>query len=210
MTTMQSTVSKRTKMLAVLMSAALGVAVVGCHEDKPHEYGQQRPPVDQLDPRDRGLQSKDVVTASDKMAMDLLSDPNLNASRTQWTIVVDRVDNQSSEPRANLDIFLRRLRTNLAQQGGGRVQLIENRDKLRQLQSRELEPGAGEREDYGQGSAPRPGPGPAGIQPDYSLYARISDLPNRATNYYYVEFTLTDLRNRTVAWTNAYEVKVLE
>src|SRR5205085_1652744 len=120
-------------------------------------------PVDQLDPRDRGLQSKDVVAASDKMAADLLADPNLNASRTQWTIVVDRVENNTSDPRANLDIFIRRLRTALFQQGRGRVQLIENRAKLRELQSRELEPGSSERDDYGQGSGQRPAPGPAGI-----------------------------------------------
>src|SRR2546423_15575146 len=121
---------KRTAALTALVCAALGAGAVGCHNDKPHEYGQQRPPVDQLDPRDRGLQSKDVQAASDKMAMDLLADPNLNASKTQWTIVVDRVDNKSSDARANLDIFLRRLRVALAQQGRGRVQLIENRAKL--------------------------------------------------------------------------------
>ena len=205
-----STNRKRSTALVLLATTSLALAALaGCH-DKPHEYGVQRPPVDEIDSRDRGLQSKDVVTASDKMAMDLLSDPNLNASKTQWTIVVDHVDNQSSDPRANLDIFLRRLRTNLAQQGRGRVQLIENRQKLNELQSRELDPGAGagERDTYGQGSGQSSTAAPARIQPDYSLYARISDLPNRGTNYYYVEFTLTDLRNRTIAWTNAYEVKV--
>jgi hypothetical protein len=208
MATNPTNLKRPTTLLLTAATSMLALAAFAGCSDKPHEYGRQRPPVDEIDSRDRGLQSKDVVSASDKMAMDLLSDPNLNASKTQWTIVVDRVDNQSSDPRANLDIFLRRLRTNLAQQGRGRVQLIENRAKLNELQSRELEPGAGERDTYGQGSGARPAPGPAGIQPDYSLYARISDLPNRGTYYYYVEFTLTDLRNRTIAWTNAYEVKV--
>jgi len=177
---------KRYSVLVLLTTASLALAglAAGC-SDKPHEYGKQRPPVDEIDSRDRGLQSKDVVTASDKMAMDLLSDPNLNASKTQWTVVVDHVDNQSSDPRANLDIFLRRLRTNLAQQGRGRVQLIENRQKLNELQSRELDPGAGsgERDTYGQGSGQTSTAAPARIQPDYSLYARISDLPNRGTYY---------------------------
>lgn len=192
-----------------LKSVVLGVWVVavlggGCHSDRPHEYGEQRPPVDALDSRDRGLQSKDVVAASDQMAMDLLAAPELNESRTQWVMVVDRVENQTQNSRFDLDIFLRRLRVNLAQHGKGRVQLIENRAKLRELQSRELD--SAERDDFGQGPGPR---APGGrIQPDYGLYCRISELPNRGTSYYFLEFTVTDLRAGTQPWTNAYEVKV--
>ena len=39
-------------------------------------------------------------------------------------------------------------------------------------------------------------PGPKGIQPDYSLSATVSELPNRGTSYYYVQFEVTDLRDR--------------
>src|SRR3954466_6883323 len=150
-----------TKVFRAILGTSLlvggALAQAGCHKDKPHEYGQQRPPVDQLDPRHRGVQSKDVVQASDKMAADLLADPNLNASREQWVVVVDRVENQTGDPRANLEPFLRRLRTALFQQGRGRVQLVENRAKLRELQSRELE-GAGEREPGASGASHAPGP----------------------------------------------------
>jgi peptidoglycan-synthase activator LpoB len=196
--------------LCSILSIGAAGAMSGCHHDKPHEYGKARPPIDEIDSGGRGLQSKDVVQASDQMAMDLLRDPNLNASKEQWTVVVDRVDNRTSDPRANLDIFLQRLRTKLFQEGHGRVQLIENRAKLRELQLRELEPNSSEREDtYGQGAGGNhAAPGKAGIQPDYSLYATMSDLPNRGTDYYYCEFTLTNLNNRTIAWTGAYEVKV--
>lgn len=185
----------------------LAAAGLGCHEDRPHEYGQQRPPVDRIDPRDSGLQSKDVVAASEQMAMDLLALPELNASRERWLIVVDRAENLTTDSRQNLDIFLFRLRQQLAQKGRGRVQLVENRDKLYEMQSRELEAGA-RPDEFGQGAGLRPAPGSAGIQPDFSLYARISEMPNRATSYFLCEFTLTDLRNRLQVWTNAYEVKV--
>src|SRR5438552_13648064 len=104
----------------------LAVVAGGCAHDKPHEYGQQRPPVGELDQRDSGLQSKDVVQASDQMAMDLLADPKLNASKTQWLIVVDRVDNKTVNSRFDMDIFLERLKANLFKHGQGRVQLIEN------------------------------------------------------------------------------------
>src|SRR4051794_37275045 len=155
----------------------LGLAgLIGCHSDRPHEYGQERPPVDRLDPRDRGLQSKDVVEASDKMAMDILGGiPELNASPHRWLIVVDRVENITADSRQNLDIFIERVRFNLAKQGPGRVQLLENRDKLRELQSRELEPTGAGGDEYGQGGGRRGGGGGAGIQPDYALYGRIME-----------------------------------
>jgi hypothetical protein len=187
--------------LAVMgLMGVMALAGAGCSHDKPHEYGQQRPPVDELDSRDSGLQSKDVVNAADQMANDLLSNPDLNASKTQWTIVVDKVENNTINSRFDMNIFLEALKSRLAQQGRGRVQLIENRQKLRDLQSSELE---GEREDTPPGA-----PGPRGIQPDYSLYARVSELPNRGTSFYLLDFTLTNLNNRTIAWTNSYEVKV--
>lgn len=193
------------KMIGLAMTLQLA-ALAGCHSDRPHGYGQQRPPVDALDERDRGLQSKDIVSSSDQMAQDLLALPELNASDHRWTIVVDRVENRTQTAHFDMDLFLRRLRVNLNKYGRNRVQLIENRTKLRELQSRELEPSERE-DDFGQGSGARPAPGPAGIQPDYSIYARVSELPNRGTSYFFVEFTLTDLRTREQVWTNAYEVK---
>jgi hypothetical protein len=193
--------------VAVLVVA--GTVLVAAGTGCARKYESDRPPVDQLDKRDAGLQSKDVVQASDEMAQALLADPGLNAAQHQWVMVVDRVeDNTTSGGQQNFDIFLRRLRVNLAKHGKGRVQLIENRAKLQDLQVRELDTLAGERDDFGQGGDPvRTGP-TGRIQPDYGLYARISDMPNRGTNYYFMEFTVTDLRNGTQPWTDAYEVRV--
>lgn len=188
-------------MLGTLALSSLVLA--GCSPDRPDRYGEQRPPVDQLDNRDRDLQSKDVVSASDQMAESLLGDPVLNADNKQWIMVVDRVDTSGVGARADLDVFLRRLRVNLARQGRGRVQLVENRDKLSELQSRELDY---ERDDFGQGPGQRPRTGR--LQPDYSLYCKVSALPNRGTNYYFFEFTVTDLLSGTQPWTDAYEVRV--
>src|SRR5256885_5430489 len=134
--------NKRTMLLLALPLTIM----FGC----AHEYKDERPDVSQLDKRDSGLQSKGVVQASDQMAMDLLADPNLNASHTRWTIVVDHVENKTVDARHDLDIFIERLKTNLAVHGKGRVQLIENRDKLRDLQSKELE------NDGAYGGAPGP------------------------------------------------------
>ena len=187
---------KRT-ILATLLTAATFGPMVGCKQ-----YKDRRPDVSQLDKRDVGLQSKDVVQASDQMAEDLLSDPKLNAASEQWTLVVDRVENHTVNSRFELDVFIQRLRGQLAKNGKGRIQFIENKAKYRELQSRELE---GEREDTVAGA---PAPGPKGTQPEYALWLRVDELPNRGTSYYQVTGTVSNMLNRTVAWTNMYEVRV--
>jgi hypothetical protein len=96
---------------------------------------------------------------------------------------------------------------NLAKYGKGRVALIENKAKLHDLQSRELEQGGGG-DRFGQGGTRGGAAGSAGVQPDFALYGRIMELNNRGTSYFLCEFTLTDLHTREQIWTNAYEVKV--
>ena len=187
---------KRKAMVRSTLPAALlltGVVVTGCAPS----YEHQRPPVDQLDRRDAGLQSKDVLQASDSLATDLLSLPQLNASREQWTVVVDRVEDMTRDSifQGDYNIFLQRLQTNLARQGRGRIALIENRDRFHGVRGRELE----ERDDGGA---------PAAINPDYALYAKAMDLPGRGTTYYNLQFNLVDLHTRRMVWTGDYEVRV--
>jgi hypothetical protein len=147
--------------------------------------------VQSLSADDRGLQSKDVVQASDQMAMDLLKLPELNDSQTQWMVVVMGMENATSDYRTNYDIFINRLKSDLAQQGHGRVTLIQNLNRYRDLQSRELEVG-----------------NTVGTQPQFALHGLVNDLPNRGHNYYLFQFDLTDLQSRQIVWTNKYEVKV--
>jgi hypothetical protein len=118
--------------------------------------------------------------------------PELNDSRTQWTVVVTGMENATSDYRANFDIFINRLKTNLAQQGHGRVTLIQNLNRYRDLQSRELEGGGAS----------------AGAQPQFALHGQVDSLPNRGTDYYLFQFDLTDLQSRQIVWANKYEVKV--
>jgi hypothetical protein len=190
-------------MKALMLSAVVGLLVLaGCAKDRPHDYGHERPPVGDLTRGDRGLQSKDVIDASDALAQDLLADPKLNASATQWTLVVTGVENMTADPRFNYDIFVQRLKVNLAKYGANRIALIENRDRLRDLRNREWEPGRGD--EFGQTGGASAG---AGIQPRYALYARMSELPNRQTSYYFCEFNVTDMATRQIVWSRAYEVK---
>src|SRR4051794_23420875 len=84
-----------------LMAALVPVAgVAGCNDhDRPTEYGKQRPPVDQLDSRDRGLQSADVLQASDQIVASLLASPELNNSSKQWTLVVSHVEDRTRDKK---------------------------------------------------------------------------------------------------------------
>lgn len=193
-----------TKITMAMLAATAGV--VGCAKS----YENQRPPVDQLDARDRGLQSKDVVEASDRMAMELLSVPEISATDHRLLVVFTGVRNKTTSVPENLDIFIQRLKAAVGKQGRSKLQIIANREEFHDLQSRELEPMMGERDDYQQGgNRPAPArPGQAGLQPDYGLEAVAMDLANRGTNYYNFEFRLIDLRTREQVWTGMYEVRV--
>jgi hypothetical protein len=189
----------------VLLGIGLVAGLIGgCTRDIPNEYGNQRPPVDTIDERDRGLQSKDVVSASDLMARDLLADEGLRRANAQWVMVVDRFEDHTVDRRFNVnyDIFIERLRTNIGQYGRGNVTLVENKAKLNQLRNKELDSSRGD--EFGQGSG---GGGLGRIQPDFALYGKAFDLPNRGTNYYLLEFTVVSLRSGAQVWTNKYEVK---
>ena len=189
-------------------NTALGLlglaAAVGCHTP---EYSDSRPPVDELKTGDTGLQSKDIVLAADKISRDLLADPTLNASRTAWTIVVSNMEDKTTDhvARINFDIFLQALKGDLAQKSNGRIQLIENKAEFEQLRNKELEPTRNP-DQFGQSGANHGGS--QAINPDFALYGTAMDLPNRATNFYQIEFKLVNLANRTIAFDRLYQVKV--
>ena len=188
----------------ILLVIGLGM-VSGCHSDRPHDVGRERPRVDSLDDRDSGLQSKDVIGATDTLARDLLALRELRRSATQWTLVVTGIEDRTTDRdfTYNYDIFTERLRTNLSEYGPGQIRLIENKARIENLRNKELD--ASERDDFGQGGKYT---GPTRTQPDYALYGKAYDMPNRATNYYLIEFNVTDLRSGEQVWARKYEVKV--
>jgi PBP1b-binding outer membrane lipoprotein LpoB len=184
-----------------LLLLASTLALAGCSNDRPVRYPESRPPVDSIDPKARGLQGADVERAADAMARDLLALDEINrpGAGTMF-IVVDKVEDKTYG-RFDLSIFLQALRTKLIRGSGGRIQIIENRARFHELRSRELE---SEREIPGIGG---PAPGPAGDQPDFSLYAIVSELPERSTSYFRLDFQLTSLNTRRIVWGNEYAIR---
>ena len=85
------------KTLKMLSAALIGMAALSC--DKPYQYSQERPAIDQVDSEGHGLQSKDLLQATDQMAQELLALPALNQSQTRWTVVAAPMENQTVSQR---------------------------------------------------------------------------------------------------------------
>ena len=198
----------RARPLALLTASILSLAIVGC-SDKPHGYGQERPPVDQIDSRDRGLQSKEVVDASDLLVQKILALPEFNGP-TRRPIVVTNIDNKTTSPYFNYDIFLQRLKTNIGEHGRDRIFLVDNRAHINKVRSSELETGGAAPDTFGQTDGHATGaPVPnTSVQPEWELSGTVSELPNRGTSYYHFEFSLNNVLTRETI-PLAYETRVL-
>jgi hypothetical protein len=187
------------KSIAALSLAAI-TAIAGCASDhKPEGYNRQRPDVTDINSRDRGLQSSEVVEASEKLATELLSLPEVTQSSRKLTVVFTNLEDLTRRRQFNYDIFLERLKTEMSYKGRDRIAFVTNRDKFYGTRNRELDPVRGERDDFGQGDRGRSG-GPTAppanrIQPDFALTGKVMDLPNRGTDYYLFTFSLTDIRS---------------
>lgn len=188
-----------------LVGMGLVIGIAGCQSDKPESYSRERPPVDSLDERDSGLQSKDVVAASETLARDLLALRELRQSPELWTMVVDRIQDRTIDRsfRYNYDIFIERMRSVLSEHGPNQIRLIDNKRTFDDIRSRELDSGSDRFQQGGRG-----GSAPNAIQPQYALYGKAFDMPNRGTNYYLIQFDVVNLDTREQVWSRKYEVKV--
>ena len=187
------------KSVAVIGLAALA-ALTGCSSNKPEGYHRERPAVDELHSRDRGLQSSEVVEASDLLVQKILALPEVQQAPRRMTVVFDRLEDQTRSRQFNYDIFLERLKTNIAEQGRNQIAIVSNKQNYYGVRSREID-GAGdgaasrERDDFGQGDGRKAAPAPTNrVQADFALTGKVMELPNRGTNYYLFTFTLADIR----------------
>jgi hypothetical protein len=176
------------KSIASLSLAAITAIAGGCTSDhKPDDYHHQRPDVTDVDSRDRGLQSSEVVEASEKLTAELLALPEVNQSPRRLTIVFTNLEDLTHTRQFNYDIFLERLKTEMSYKGRDRIAFVTNKDKYYGTRSRELDGVRGERDDRGPAPTNR-------VQPDFALTGKVMELPNRGTDYYLFTYSLTDIR----------------
>jgi hypothetical protein len=203
--------SLRKSMAALGLAALTGLGLAGCASDhRPEGYAYERPPVEDLDPSDRGLQSSEVVEASDLLVQKILSLPEVNRSPTRLTVVFTNLEDLTTTRQFNYDIFLERLKTNIAEQGRDRIAIVSNRDNYYRTRSRELDLPRGERDDFGQGDGRPVTPVANRIQPDFAMNGKVMEIRNRGTSYYLFTFALSDIRTNGggLEIPLRYEVKV--
>ena len=184
-------------MVAVTMPLFLG----GCQKS----YSELRPGVSEFVPGDQGLQSRDLVDMTNRMAADLLKSPVIAQNPNKVIIVMGSVTNSTSQPWQNDAIYVARIRAILNKYAQDRMAFVESRQTTQQLQQQELGGGNG-----GFGQASRAGVGQPGLMiPQYVLKGHFYDLPNTATTYHLCTFQLVDLATGEVVWEGHYEVRTL-
>lgn len=188
--------------------ACLGLLVLSaCHTPPPANQGRSGYRMDPTHeaPSELGskrLTSADLVTATDDMAQDIASRLEITNRSSPPRIVVGTIENRTTLPHQNYQIFLTRLRAQL-QASGAREGLtfIRERDYVEQQRRRE----------YG-GDEPGPYASPA----DYVLTCVVYDFPSWGTNYVLLDYQLVQLRPAdtgpdvgagAIVWENKYEVK---
>ncbi len=192
--------------LSLLLGAAI-LTLQACHSAAPANRGYTSPRMDPAReaPAEAGLSrltSADLVAATDDMARDIASRLDITDRSSPPHIVVGDIENRTTLPHQNYDVFLTRLRTQL-QSSGAREGLtfLGRRDEVERQRRREYADAAGV---------------PFETSADYVLTCVVYDFPSGGTNYVLLDYQLVQLRPAdsgpdvgpgAIVWENKYEVK---
>ncbi|HZN67792.1 MAG TPA: hypothetical protein VFB66_21070 [Tepidisphaeraceae bacterium] len=153
--------------------------------------------------RSTALDSVDLVRMTDDMAMKIIADAEVQQAigrEGSLKVVVQPVENMMTAevlPRGPAETFTARVRSLLSRHAPDRFTWVMNRDAFYRLRERELDVDLG--------------PSPDAISPEYALVARFSSItdesPKHRSSYYLCVYELFNLEDRSVLWTDKYEVK---
>lgn len=162
--------------------------------DSPTEMGVQSP------------RSQDLVEATDKMAMDIASRLDITDPDNPPIIFVGRIENRTTQPQRDWNVFLQRLRSVLNSSGARHgLQFVRERQFIEQARTEEY----GGKDPYSTAAAYE-------SRADYMLTCTVRDLPSGGSNYFLMSFQLVQLRDAVsgpdvgagaIVWENFYEVK---
>jgi hypothetical protein len=149
------------------------------------------------------LDAADLVQMTDDMSMKILANPEVQAAiarEGKLKVVVQPVENEMTAevlPRGPAETFTARVRALLSKHAPDRFTWVMNRDTFYDLRGHELDVDLG--------------PSPEAIDPQFALTAIFSSLTNESSrsrsSYYLCRYELTNLKDRTVLWTDRYEVR---
>ena len=186
-------------------------ALVACQTTPPPNRGRSGYRLDPTHdaPSELGtrmLRSADLIAATNKMAQDIASRLDITNRASPPRIVVGPIENRTSRPHQNLQIFLARLRTELNSLGARTgLEFIADRARIERARAREY----GSKDPASTAAAYR-------SRADYMLTCEVYDLPSGGTNYYLLDYQLVQLRDVAsgpglgpggIVWENSYEVK---
>lgn len=154
-----------------------------------------------------GIESQDIVSATDQMMRDMLANPVLTSQVKPPRIIVDSeyFVNESTS-RVNLNSITDRLRVNLNRAANGRMVFVGRQNIAMIEKERELK-----RTGTVDGGTIRSTKATAGS--DYRLAGRITSLDSVSsksgvsTRYSQIIFEMLDLELGTVVWSGIYEFK---
>lgn len=154
-----------------------------------------------------GIESQDIVAATDEMMRDMLANPSLAGQSKPPRVIVDsQYFVNESTSRINLNSITDRLRVNLNRAANGRMVFVGRENVAMIEQERELK-----RSGKVDGGTIRSTKATAGA--DYRLAGRISSLDSTSSRtgassrYTQIVFEMLDLELGTVVWSGIYEFK---
>lgn len=201
----------RDRMIRILLITALAAVSLTACSTAPENSGRSGRRTDPSS--DSGaelgsqtLRSKDLIAATDEMAMDIASRLDVTNASSPPKIFVGLIENKTQSPAMNWQVFLTRLRAQLNSSGARHgLEFIRERAFVESQRDRE----------YG-GKDPDSTATAYESRADYVLTCEVLDLPSGDTNYYLLDYQLVQLRNSTsgpnvgagaIVWEKAYEVK---
>jgi PBP1b-binding outer membrane lipoprotein LpoB len=154
-----------------------------------------------------GIESQDIVGATDQMMRDMLANPALAGQAKPPRVIIDaEYFVNESTTRINMNSITDRLRVNLNRAANGRMVFVGRQNIAMVEKERELK-----REGKVDGGTIRSTKATAGA--DYRMAGRISSLDSmssrtgEASRYTQIVFEMLDLELGTVVWSGIYEFK---
>lgn len=154
-----------------------------------------------------GIESQDIVSMTDKMMRDMLTNPTLATFGNPPRVIIDAAffANESSQ-RINKNIIVDRLRDGLVRAAAGRMLFVARYAVEMVEQERELK----KQGVVDEGSSP---PSAATAGGDFRLFGRVKDLnqvdpkTGITSRYVQITFEMVDLDKGFTVWSGLYEFK---
>jgi PBP1b-binding outer membrane lipoprotein LpoB len=153
-----------------------------------------------------GIESQDIVSVTDKMMRDMMSNHLLTNSPTPPRVIIDSkyFSNESSSRMINKNLFTDRLRVQLTRASNGRMVFVGREHIAMVEKERELK-----RAGVTDGGTIRTTKATAGA--DYRLVGRITSLDSvkvataETSRYHQIIFEMIDMELGTIIWNGLYE-----